>query len=60
MNGDEDICIATTKADQKLEQLQSLLLLISETSFDTFTMMGEPCQKSVLTLAYDLSLAVSR
>jgi hypothetical protein len=41
-----------------LGQLESLLLLLSETNYQAFSLMSEPTQKSLLSLAYDLSARV--
>ena len=41
-------------------QLQSLLLLISETNYDCFSLMSETDQKAVLSLAYDLSTSLQK
>ena len=40
----------------KAEQLRALLLLVSETSHEAFCLMDEGSQKSLLSLAYELSL----
>lgn len=43
---------------RELSQLESLLLLLSETDYQTFSLMGESMQKAILSLAYDLSMKV--
>lgn len=40
----------------KADQLRALLLLVSETSHEAFCLMDEGSQKSLLSLAYELSL----
>ena len=46
--------------DRALNQLKSLLLLVSEVNFQTFCLMGESAQKAVLSLAYDLSTKIEQ
>lgn len=41
-----------------LDQLESLLLLLSETDYHAFSLMGETTQRSILSLAHDLSARV--
>lgn len=41
---------------RNIHQLQALLLLLSDLSYEAFSLMGESSQQSVLALAYDLSL----
>lgn len=41
---------------RNIYQLQALLLLLSDLSYEAFSLMSESSQQSVLALAYDLSL----
>lgn len=49
----------STCESRNLEQLQALLLLISEASYESFSLMGERSQRSILSLAHDLSAKVA-
>jgi len=44
---------------RKLDQLESLLVLIGGSHFHEFSLMGENTQRAILSLAHDLSTAIN-
>lgn len=47
-------------AKRKLEQAQALLLLIGDIKYETFSLMGEDSQRTILSLAHDLTTEAAR
>lgn len=47
-------------ARRKLDQLESLLLLMSGSNFQAFDLLSEHSQQAALDLAYDLSVAARK